>query len=168
MLYHCNLICISPKHGMHGCSRCLKILYFHNCWNLFFVPEPLWNSDNHKIIKLQNRLFYRNVTSPFAVKLFLLPFTSHFSKKNISFNDSGYIIKPPQPSSTITELCLLQATLFSIVANNFWSMMLYVKIENDRFHRGDSRWSYSKRNNRKKEASTAQTKSFASNKKSDT
>jgi len=37
--------------------------------------------------------------SPFAVKLFLLPFTSHCSLQNISFNDSGYVINPPQPSS---------------------------------------------------------------------
>jgi len=51
------------------------------------------------MIKLQNRLFYSSVTSPFAVKLFLLSFTSHCSTKNIGFNDSGYVIKPPQPSS---------------------------------------------------------------------
>jgi len=31
----------------------------------------------------------------------LLPSTSHFSKKNISFNDSGYVIKPPQRSSAV-------------------------------------------------------------------
>jgi len=31
MLYHCNLICVSPKHGMHGNLRCLKIIYIHNC-----------------------------------------------------------------------------------------------------------------------------------------
>jgi len=52
-----------------------------------------------KLIKLQNRLFYGNVISPFAKKLFLLPFTSHWSTQNISFSGSGYVIKPPQPSS---------------------------------------------------------------------
>jgi len=31
----------------------------------------------------------------------LLPFTSHCSTKNIGFNDSGYVIKPLQPSSAI-------------------------------------------------------------------
>jgi len=35
------------------------------------------------------------------VKLFLLPFSSHCSTQNIGFNDSGYVIKPPQPSSAI-------------------------------------------------------------------
>ena len=30
-MYHFNLIYVSPKHGMHGSSRCLKILYIHNC-----------------------------------------------------------------------------------------------------------------------------------------
>jgi len=35
------------------------------------------------------------------VQLFLLPFSSHCSTQNIGFNDSGYVIKPPQPSSVI-------------------------------------------------------------------
>jgi len=26
MLHHCNLIWVSPKHGMHGSLRCLKML----------------------------------------------------------------------------------------------------------------------------------------------
>jgi len=39
MLYHCNLICVSPKHGMHGSLRCLKILCIHNSWNLFLSPN---------------------------------------------------------------------------------------------------------------------------------
>jgi len=30
--------------------------------------------------------------------LFLLPFSSHCSTQNIGFSDSGYVIKPPQPS----------------------------------------------------------------------
>jgi len=39
--------------------------------------------------------------SPFAIALFLLPFTSHCSTQHIGFGDSGYVIKPPQPSSAI-------------------------------------------------------------------
>jgi len=40
--------------------------------------------------------------SLFAVQIFLLPFDSHCSMQNIGFNsDSGYVIKPPQPSSAI-------------------------------------------------------------------
>jgi len=101
MLYHCNLICVSPKNGMHGSLRCLKISYIHNCWNLFFVPEPLWNSDNEKLSNFKIDFFYRSVISPFAVQLFLVPFSSHCSKQNIGFSDSGYVIKPPQPSSAI-------------------------------------------------------------------
>jgi len=31
----------------------------------------------------------------------LLSFTSHCSTKNIGFNDSRYVSKPPQPSSAI-------------------------------------------------------------------
>jgi len=31
MLYHCNLICVSLKHGIHESLRCLKIVYIHNC-----------------------------------------------------------------------------------------------------------------------------------------
>jgi len=44
---------------------------------------------------------YLSVISPFAIKLFLLPFTSHCSSQNIAFSDSGYVIKPPQPSSAV-------------------------------------------------------------------
>jgi len=40
------------------------------------------------------------------MKLFLLPFCSHFSTKNISFSYSGYVIKPP----LFTELRFLQGT----------------------------------------------------------
>jgi len=101
MLHHYNLICVSSKHGIHGSLRCLKILYIHNCWNLFSCPRTVVKLRWPKIIKLHNILFYRSVTSPFALKLFLLPFTSHCSTKNIGFNDSSYVIKPPQPSSAI-------------------------------------------------------------------
>jgi len=49
----------------------------------------------------QNRLFNRSVISPFAVQLFLLPFSSHCSTHNIGFSDSGYVITTPLPSSAI-------------------------------------------------------------------
>jgi len=52
-----------------------------------------------KLRYLRSSAFNRQ--PPFAVKLFLLPFTFHCSTKNIGFNDSGYVIKPPQPSSAI-------------------------------------------------------------------
>jgi len=54
--------------------------------------------------------FYRSVISPFAIKLFLLPFSFHCSTQNIGFSDSGYVIKPPQQSSAVTELRLLEGT----------------------------------------------------------
>jgi len=41
------------------------------------------------------------VISPFAIKLFLLPFSSHCSTQNIGFSDSGSVIKPPQLSSAV-------------------------------------------------------------------
>jgi len=37
----------------------------------FFVPEPLWNSDNQKLSNFRI-YFYHSVISPFAVKIFLL------------------------------------------------------------------------------------------------
>jgi len=43
-------------------------------------------------------IFYRSVTSTFVVQLFLFLFSSHSSLQNICFNDSGYVIKPQQPS----------------------------------------------------------------------
>jgi len=33
--------------------------------------------------------------------MFLLQFSSHCSTQNNSFSDSGYVIKPPQPSSAV-------------------------------------------------------------------
>jgi len=47
-----------------------------------FVPEPLWNSDNQKLSKFRIDFFYRSVISPFAVKVFLLPFSAHSSTQN--------------------------------------------------------------------------------------
>jgi len=85
-----------------------KNLYFHKCSNLFFVPEPLWNSDKEKLLNFRYDFFYRSVTSPFAIKLFLLPFTSHCSTQNIGFSDYGYVIKPPQPSSAFYRVPDLQ------------------------------------------------------------
>jgi len=67
----------------------------------FFVPEPLWNSDKQKLSNFRIDFFYHSVISPFAIKFFLLPFSSHCSTQNISFSDSFYIIKPPQPSSAV-------------------------------------------------------------------
>jgi len=66
-----------------------------------FFPEPMWNSDNQKLSNFKTDFFYRSVILPFAVQLFSLPFNSHCSTQNIGFNNSGYVIKPPQPSSAI-------------------------------------------------------------------
>jgi len=63
--------------------------------------------------------FYRSVLSTFAVQLFLLPFSSHCSMQNISFTDSGYVIKPP----LFTELCLLQGTLAHRLI--YWQLSLW-------------------------------------------
>jgi len=68
---------------------------------LIFLPKPLWNSDKQKLSNLRIGFFYRSVMSPFAIKLFLLPFSSHCSMQNIGFSNSGYVIKPPQPSSAV-------------------------------------------------------------------
>jgi len=35
------------------------------------------------------------------MKLFLLLFTCHYSMQNIDFSDSGFVMKPPQPSSAV-------------------------------------------------------------------
>jgi len=59
-LYHSNLICVSPKHGMHGSLRCLKIVYIDPCWTYFFFPKPLWNSDD-KNYETSKDFFYRSV-----------------------------------------------------------------------------------------------------------
>jgi len=44
--------------------------------------------DYQKLSNFKVDLFYCSVISPFAVKLFLLPFGSHCSTQNISFSDS--------------------------------------------------------------------------------
>ena len=54
-----------------------------------------------KLSNFRIDFFYCSVTSTFAIKLFLLPFTSHCSAQNVGFRDSGYVIKPPQPSSAL-------------------------------------------------------------------
>ena len=101
MFSHCSWICASRKHEMYGSLPYWKNLYFHNCWNLSFVLEPLWNSDKEKLLNFRIDFFDRSVVSPFAIKLFLLLFTSHCSMQNIGFNDSGYVIKSLQTSSAI-------------------------------------------------------------------
>ena len=101
MFSNCNWRCASRKHVVYGSLRCSINVYFHNCWNLFFVPEPLWNSDKEKLLNFRIDFFYRSVISPFAINLFLLSFSSHCSTQNIGFSDTGYVIKPPQPSFAI-------------------------------------------------------------------
>jgi len=80
-----------------------KILHIHNYWNVFFVPEPLWNSDNQKFSNFKIDFFYRSVISHFVVQLFLLTFSFQCWTQKIGFRDSGYVIKPPQTSSALYE-----------------------------------------------------------------
>ena len=112
---HCNWIWASCKHVMCGSLRCLKNLYFHNTETNFFVPEPLWNSDKEKLLNFRKHFFYCSVISPFAINLFLLPFSSHCLMQNIDFSDSGYVIKPPQPSSAIYG-----APRFTVYCQKWW------------------------------------------------
>jgi len=39
ILYHCNLICVSPKHGMHESLRCSKIYSFTTIETYFLSPN---------------------------------------------------------------------------------------------------------------------------------
>jgi len=78
-----------------------KLYTFTTVETCFFVPEPLWNSDNQKLSNFKIHFFYRSVKSLFAVQLFLLPFSSHCSMQKTGFSDSSYVIKLLQPSSVI-------------------------------------------------------------------
>ena len=66
-----------------------------------------------KIITLQNRLL-RSVIWPFAVKLFLLPFSSNCSTQNIGFSDSG------RHQTSATKLRSLRSSAFCR-APTLWS-----------------------------------------------
>jgi len=66
-----------------------------------FCPRTVVKLRLAKIIKLQNRRILLWCNIPFAVKLFLLPFSCHCSRQNIGFSDSVYVMKPLQPSSAV-------------------------------------------------------------------
>jgi len=66
-----------------------------------FCPQTVVKLRLPKIFKLQNRLLLPQFNITFRNKIIFTPFSSHFSKKNISFSDSGYVIKHPQPSSAL-------------------------------------------------------------------
>ena len=71
--------------------------------------------------------FYRSVISPFAVQLFLLPFSSHCSTQNVGFSDYGYVIKPPQPSSAIYGAPPFTAHRFNLqIIVKCWCLLAYV------------------------------------------
>ena len=65
-----------------------------------FGAEPLLKAGNEKLPNFRIDFFYRSVISPFAVKFFSLPFSSHCLMQNIGFSHSGYVIKPPYPNSS--------------------------------------------------------------------
>jgi len=77
-----------------------------------FCPRTVVNSDNEKSLNFRIDFFYRSVISPFAINLFLLLFTSHCSTQIIGFSDSGCVIKPPQPSSSIYGAPPFQGTSY--------------------------------------------------------
>jgi len=98
--------------------------FMHSQLLNFFVSEPLRNLDKQKLSNFRIDIFYRGVISPFAIKLFLLPLSSHCSTQNIGFSNSGYVIKPLQPSSAVTELSLLQGTLIIVALHGISEMIM--------------------------------------------
>ena len=111
MWYHCNLICVSPKHGMHGSLRCLEILYIHNCWNLFFLsPNRCETKNNKKLWNFKLHFVYRSVISSFAVlyKYFYyrLVLTAKHTISVLATPDTSANLRNQAP--LFTELCLLQ------------------------------------------------------------
>jgi len=84
--------------------------------------KPIFVSRNHCETQIYQKLsnfgiyfFNHSVMSPFAVQLFLLPFSSHCSKQNISFSHSGYVIKPLQQSSAIYGASPFTRHLFALL-----------------------------------------------------
>jgi len=69
-----------------------------------FCPRTVVHSDKQKLSNFRIDFFYYGVRSPSAIKLFLLPFSSHCSMQTISFSDSGYVIKPPQRTKLRSSL----------------------------------------------------------------
>jgi len=86
---------------------------FSQTWNAWkFVFKNFINSQRLKPIFLTPKRCETQITKNYqtskrtffycsVMQLFLLPFSSHCSMQNIGFSDSGYVIKPPQPSSAI-------------------------------------------------------------------
>ena len=65
ILYHCNLICVSTKHGMQGSLRCLKFYTFTTVETYFLSPNCC--ETQIKNYQTSKDFFYRNVISIFAV-----------------------------------------------------------------------------------------------------
>ena len=79
-----------------------------------FCPRTV----KQKLSNLRIDFFYRSIISPFAKKLFLLPFSSHCSTQNISFGDCGTSSNLHNQAPVFTELCLLQSTSFYLMNQN--------------------------------------------------
>jgi len=79
----------------------VKKFYTFTTVDTYFLSPNRCEAHNQKLSNFRIDFFYRSVILPFAVKLFLLPFSSHCSMQNIGFNNSGYVIKPAQPSSAV-------------------------------------------------------------------
>ena len=84
----------------------------------FFVLEPLWNSDYQKLSNFRIDFFYRSAISPFAVKLFLLPFTSQCSMQNIGLATPVTSSNLRNQALLFTDLRLLQGTSFNSNSNS--------------------------------------------------
>ena len=94
-------VCFTQTCNVWKFAMCKKCI-LSQLLKSIFCPRTLVKLRQGKIIKLQNRLLLPQCNITFcAINLFLLPFRSHCSTQNIGFSNSGYIIKPPQPSSTI-------------------------------------------------------------------
>jgi len=76
-------------------------LYTFTTVETYFLSPNRCENQITKNYQTSVDFFYRSVISPFAVKLFFLPFSSHCSMHNINFSDSSYVIKPPQPSFAV-------------------------------------------------------------------
>ena len=104
-----------------------KFCTFTTVETYFFVPEPLWNSDNQKLSNFTIDFLYRSVISPFAMKSFLLPFSSHWSTQNIVFSDSGHSSNFRNQAPLFTELCFLQGTDNFLCLEKVWTYLLLRK-----------------------------------------
>jgi len=71
-----------------------KIFLHSQLLKPIFCSQTVVKLNRQKFFHFKIDILYHSVISPFAVQLFLVPFSSHCSTENISLSDSGYIMKP--------------------------------------------------------------------------